>query len=67
LFEVNMQEDGTPMIARDGIPIGRALTRQDGESIARAMNALVAGAAVVREKLLAEVTDAIENAFDGVA
>lgn len=67
-FALTMSDDGIPVIWRDCEVVGRALTKKDGESIVEVLNRLAAGHnSEFRERILAEVSDAIENCFDGVA
>lgn len=63
-YSLIMSDDGLPLIVRgpELETIGRALTRADGEQIVEELNC--AGAAALRDKLLAAVEDAIENCFD---
>jgi hypothetical protein len=61
-FALVMSDDDIPTILQGGTIIGRALTKRDGEAIVAALNK---NTTAIRDRLIAEVTDAIENAFEG--
>jgi hypothetical protein len=66
-YEVSVDdEDGFAHIIRsgDGEVIGRGLTKRDAERICEELNSAGAAAAVLRDRLLDAVTDAIEEAFE---
>jgi hypothetical protein len=61
--------DDVPMVVRGLMgqeceDVGRALTRRDAELIAAELNRVSGGGTDLREKLLSEVADAIENCFE---
>ncbi len=62
-YEIAMIDD-IAHIVRGGEPIGRALTRKDGDALVLVLNSLSGD---FRDRILSEVTDAIENCFDGIA
>lgn len=61
-YKLVISADEIPMIVDETSAIlGRALTRKDGEAIVIALNET---RDQLRERILADVTDAIEGAFD---
>ncbi len=63
VYHVEMTEDGLPMIVNgDGVEIGRALTKQDGEAIVEELNK--SSSATLRDRVLSAVNDAVEGCFE---
>jgi hypothetical protein len=64
-YRVQMTDDGLPEILDEqGIAIGRALTKQDGDAIVDVLNGCFV--VVLRDRLLDAINDAVENIFDEV-
>ncbi len=72
-FYVIMTGDGLAQIVQGEIgghplDVGRALTKADGDRIVEVLNRLAAShGQELRDRVLAEVTDAVENCFEGTA
>lgn len=62
-YQVTMIDD-IAHVMRGDEPIGRALTRKDGEALVLVLNQMSGD---FRDRILAGVTDAIEECFEGVA
>lgn len=66
-----MGDDDIPLIVRGVMgqnieaEIGRAVSMKDGNLIANELNRLIGKTNGLRDKLIAEVDDVIENAFGG--
>ncbi len=56
------EEDGIWTVFRGDMPIGRALTKKDADDFVEAFNGVLGND--LRERILSEVTDAIENCFE---
>lgn len=65
-YELVIGVDEIPEIRRSGEFIARALTPRDGRCLVELLNDL-STSAQLRERLLSEVSDAIENCFDGAS
>jgi len=65
--KLNLEEEHGifTVVEESGLVVGRALTKKDGEDIIEYINALRGDG--LRERLLSEITDAVENAFDAGA
>lgn len=68
MSEYRLEEDDHIWIVvrcGDGETIGRAVSQQDGQQFADELNNV--GKESLRERVLAEVNDAIENCFEGLS
>lgn len=62
-FELTEIDDFATVVREDGSIVGRALTERDGNAFVEEMNKYLLGAEM-RDRLLSEITDVIESAFE---